>query len=176
MSEETRVCALTTVPIPPDEAFVLFTEEVDNWWRHGPRYRAAINGREGVMRFEPGEGGRLLEVYGDATDEVFELGRILVWEPGKRLVFLIGGRDFAPDEWTEVEIRFERVARGARVSIEHYGFDALGPNHSVWHGQDRNSFIGSMGLWWGELLVALQAAGSRQTLLNAAARPLEVRN
>lgn len=45
-------------------------------------------------------------MYGDAADEIFELGRILVWEPGKRLVFLIGGRDFA-DEWTEVEIRFE---------------------------------------------------------------------
>ena len=168
MSEETRVCALTTVPIPPDEAFALFTEEVDTWWRHGPRYRAAINGKEGVMRFEPGEGGRLLEVYDDAADEVFELGRILVWEPGRRLVFLIGGRDFAPDEWTEVEIRFERVARGARVSVEHYGFDALGFDHKVWHGQDRDSFIGSMGLWWGDLLVALRVVGSSQAILDSA--------
>ena len=91
MSEETRVRALTTVPISPDEAFVLFTEEVDTWWGRGPRFRAAINGKEGVMRFEPGEGGRLLEVYDDAADETFELGRILVWEPGNRLVFLIGG-------------------------------------------------------------------------------------
>ncbi len=33
MNKETRVCALTTVPIPPDEAFALFTEEVDTWWR-----------------------------------------------------------------------------------------------------------------------------------------------
>ena len=57
MSEETRVRALTTVPLPPDEAFALFTEEVDSWWRHGPRFRAAIDGKEGVMRFEPGEGG-----------------------------------------------------------------------------------------------------------------------
>ncbi len=173
MSEKTRVCALTTVPIPPDEAFVLFTEEVGTWWRHGPRFRAAIDGKEGVMRFEPGEGGRLLEVYDEAADDTFELGRILVWEPGKRLVFLIGGRDFAPDEWTEVEIRFERVERGARVSVEHYGFDELGSDHNVWHGEDRESFIGSMGLWWGDLLVALRVAGSRKATFDAAARVLE---
>jgi len=161
MSEETRVRALTTVPLPPDEAFALFTEEVDRWWRRGPRFRAELDGKEGVLRFEPGVGGRLLEVYDAAADEAFELGRILAWEPAKRLVFQIGGRDFASDEWTEVEIRFERVERGTRVSIDHYGFDALGTDHGVWHGQDRDAFIGSMGLWWGDLLVSLRAAGSR---------------
>ncbi len=160
MSEETRVRALTTVALSPDEAFALFTEEVDTWWRTGPRFRAAVGGVEGVMRFEPGEGGRLLEVYDHAADETFELGRILVWEPGKRLVFLLGGRDFAADEWTEVEVRFESVERGTRVSVEHYGFDELGADHGVWHGQGREAFIGSMGLWWGDQLVALRAAGS----------------
>lgn len=164
MSVETRVRALTTVPLLPDEAFVLFTDQVDRWWRHGPRFRAAIDGREGVMRFEPGEGGRLLEVYQDA--EAFELGRILVWEPGKRLLFQMGGRDFAPDEWTEVEVRFEPTEKGTRVSVEHYGFDELGTDHGVWHGQGREALVGSMGLWWGDLLVALRssaatAAGNR---------------
>ena len=161
MSEETRVRALTTVPLAPEEAFALFTDEVDTWWRHGPRFRAAIDGKEGVMRFEPGEGGRLLEVYDQESVESFELGRILVWEPGKRLVFLLGGRDFAPDEWTEVEVRFEAVERGTRVSVEHYGFDELGQDHGSWHGQDPDSLVGSMGLWWGDQLVALRAAGSR---------------
>jgi hypothetical protein len=157
MTQETRVRALTTVPLEPDETFALFTEEVDRWWRHGPRFRAAIDGQEGVMRFEPGEGGRLLEVY--ANGESFELGRIVSWEPGKRLVFLMGGRDFADEEWTEVEVRFERIEKGTRVSIEHYGFDELGTDHGVWHGQGREAFIGSMGLWWGDLLVAMRAAG-----------------
>ena len=83
MSQETRVRALTTVPLSPDETFSLFTQEVDTWWRRGPRFRAAIDGKQGVMRFEPGEGGRLLEVYDDASSEHFELGRILAWEPGK---------------------------------------------------------------------------------------------
>jgi hypothetical protein len=155
--EETHVRALTTVSLEPDEAFALFTEEVDAWWRHGSRFRAAIEGKEGTMRFEPGEGGRLLEVYG--PDHHFELGRVRVWEPGKRLVFLMGGRDFAPDEWTEVKVRFERIAKGTQVSIDHYGFDALGMDHGVWHGQGREAFVGSMGLWWGDLLVAMRRFG-----------------
>lgn len=161
MTQETRVRAFTTVPLEPDEAFALFTEEVDRWWRHGPRFRAAIDGKEGVMRFEPGEGGRLLEVYGEGASDNFELGRIVVWEPGKRLVFLMGGRDFADEEWTEVEVRFERIERGTRVAIEHYGFDELGTDHGIWHGQGREAFIGSMGLWWGDLLVAMRSAGVR---------------
>lgn len=54
------------------------------------------------------------------------------------------------------------MERGARVRVEHYGFDELGSDHRVWHGEDRESFIGSMGLWWGDLLAALRVASSRQ--------------
>ena len=163
MSGETRVRAMTTVPLGPDEAFALFTDEIDTWWRRGPRFRVAVDGREGALRFEPGVGGRLLESYDLAETPDFEIGRILVWEPGKRLVFHMGGRDFASDEWTEVEVRFERIETGTRVTVEHYGFDALGSDHGVWHGQGREAFVGSMGLWWGDLLVAMRAAavGSR---------------
>ena len=160
MSDETRARAMTTVPLEPDEAFVLFTEEVDAWWRRGPRFRPAIDARVGVMRFEPGEGGRLLEIYDHAPD--FELGRVLVWEPGKRLVFLMGGRDFAPGEWTEVDVCFEGIETGTRVSVEHYGFDELGMDHGVWHGQGREAMVGSMGLWWGDLLVAMRGAAVRR--------------
>ena len=159
MNEETRVRAHTTVPLSPIETFRLFTQEVDTWWRHGKRFRVALNGQEGVIRFEHHQGGRLLEVNDNGAGEVFERGRILTWEPGKRLAFLFRGRDFAANEWTTVEIEFERVQRGTRVSVEHYGFDALGRDHDIWHGQDPDAFIGSMGLWWGDLLVSLQMAG-----------------
>jgi uncharacterized glyoxalase superfamily protein PhnB len=40
-----------------------------------------------AMRCEPGVGGRLLEVYDDAAGDALELGRITVWEPGKRLAW-----------------------------------------------------------------------------------------
>lgn len=158
MADETRVRAMTTVPLPPAEAFALFTDEVDAWWRHGPRFRPAADGKTGRMVFEPGAGGRLLEVYETGAD-AFELGRTLEWIPGDRLVFQMGGREFAKDEWTRVAVYFERLesGRGTRVTIEHTGFDALGSDHGVWHGQDHDAFVGMMGLWWGDLLVAFRA-------------------
>ena len=63
------------------------------------------------MRFEPGRGGRLLEVF-DASADPFVLGRITVWEPSKQLTFEMGGRDFGPGDTTEVDVRFEAVERG----------------------------------------------------------------
>ena len=155
MSEPLRARAMTIVRIPPDEAFEVFTTEIDLWWRHGPRFRPAIDGRLGEMRFEPKEGGRLLEVYADG--ESFELGRVRDWEPGVRLAFGMGGRDFAPGEFTEVEVRFEEAHEGTRVTIEHWGFEELGPDHGVRHGQGDEALIGSTGLWWGDTLVALRA-------------------
>jgi len=28
-----------TVAVPPGEAFRIFTQEIDQWWRRGPRFR-----------------------------------------------------------------------------------------------------------------------------------------
>jgi uncharacterized glyoxalase superfamily protein PhnB len=67
-----------------------------------------------TRRIEPGVGGRVLEVYDDATGDGLELGRITVWEPGSRLVY----RSSVDD--TEVDIRFEPVVGGTRVRVDHY--------------------------------------------------------
>ena len=42
-------------------------------------------GRALAMRCETGVGGRLLEVYDDASGDTLELARITAWEPGRRL-------------------------------------------------------------------------------------------
>lgn len=48
------------VAISVEEAFAIFTEEIDSWWRHGAKYRIA--GRQpGQIFFEPRSGGRLFE-------------------------------------------------------------------------------------------------------------------
>ena len=51
------VTVSTRVPAPPAEAFALFTGEIGSWWAAG-----AVAGARfaGVLRFEPGVGGRLL--------------------------------------------------------------------------------------------------------------------
>ena len=147
----------TTVSADPERAFEAFTEEVDLWWKHGPRFR--IGGtRESTLRFEPGPGGRLIEVYGAAGFDVAELGRVKVWEPGKRLAFEMGGRDFAPgDPWPLVDIRFEPYRDGTRILLEMTGFEQLPSDHGVFHGLEGDAFHGMMGLWWSDLLVELRA-------------------
>jgi uncharacterized protein YndB with AHSA1/START domain len=104
------------VNVSPHDAFEVFTQQIDTWWRHGPRFR--FGGQErGVLRFEAGRSERLVESF--AGDRAFEVGRVLVWEPGQRLVFEWRGRDFAPDECTEVEVRFEPRDGGTQLSLEH---------------------------------------------------------
>jgi uncharacterized protein YndB with AHSA1/START domain len=150
----TEIVATTVVAVDPDTAFQLFTDEVDAWWRHGPRFRPSMRGT-GVLRFEPGAGGRLLETYKDGSS--FEFGRVRIWEPGRRLVFSLIGRDFAPGESTEVEVRFEPDGQQTRVTLEHRGWDRFPDEHPARHGVGEPAFSDVMRVWWSELLVALQA-------------------
>ncbi len=46
------------VALPRDQAFEVFTREIDLWWKRGPRYRIAGR-RRGTLCFEEGLGGRL---------------------------------------------------------------------------------------------------------------------
>ena len=99
----------TVVAVDPATAFSVFTEEIGAWWRHKIRdlFR---EGRVGVMKFEPGPNGRLLETYADAPDDPFEVGRVLSWIPGERLVFEWRQRGFGTNDVTEVDVRFEAVS------------------------------------------------------------------
>jgi uncharacterized protein YndB with AHSA1/START domain len=114
--------AAVEVPCDPDTAFEVFTAQIGTWWKRGTRYwNDSARGRE--LRFEPYVGGRLVEVYDLDTGEGFEIGRVLVWEPGKRLVFTWRQDDWAPTEFTEVEVRFEPTGKATRVTVEHGGWD-----------------------------------------------------
>lgn len=149
------VTVTTVVKTGPEIAFRVFTEEIDAWWKQGPRFRVH-GGRKSTMRLEPGVGGRFLEIYDEAAGDAFEHGKVRVWEPGERVVFEMRGRDFAPDERTEVEVRFEPVVGGTRVSVHHTGWDALPKDHPVRHGLEGEAFSNMMGAWWRDLLTAVR--------------------
>ncbi len=102
--------AAVEVAVDPMTAFHAFTEEIDRWWMPGP-INYWDSGRALGKRIEPGVGGRILEVYRDGA---LELGRITLWEPGVRLVY----RSSVDD--SEVDVRFEAIDSGTRVSVEQY--------------------------------------------------------
>jgi uncharacterized protein YndB with AHSA1/START domain len=156
-----RVIATTIVASDPATAFEAFTAEVDVWWKQGPRFRPSMHG-QGVLRFEPGAGGRFLETYDDGSEFLF--GRVLVWEPGRRLVFDLIARAFTPDESTQVEVRFEAEGENTRVTVEHRGWDRFPESHPVRHGLPDEAFSDMMSVWWADLLVSVQnhIAGAKE--------------
>lgn len=127
MSATDSIVVSVDVEVDPDAAFDVFTNEIDAWYRRGP-YSWKFPGKAVGILFEPGVGGRLLEVHDPGTGDGFAFGRIVVWEPGSRLVFTDLVSSAPPDALTEVEVRFERIDTGTRVTLEHRGLDGLPPD------------------------------------------------
>jgi len=148
------VSVTTVVDVDPATAFAVFTGDIAVWWKPKVKYLFQA-GRTGVMKFEPGEGGRLLEEYNDAPP--FEVGRVLTWAPGERLVFEWRQAGFAPHEITHVDVRFEAVSSGTRITLEHRGWEALPPDHPARRGYTGSAFTSMIGLRWADLLTAFRA-------------------
>jgi uncharacterized protein YndB with AHSA1/START domain len=158
--DQARVSVL--VEVPPEEAFRVFTEEIDQWWRRGLAYRVAGK-RRGIIHLEPRVGGRLFESFeSGGSTRVVETGRVTVWEPPERLVFEWRAVNFAPSEKTEVEVSFAESPSGTLVTVTHRGWAAIRPDHPARHGHDVEAFIRMMGLWWGDLVTSLREHVSAQ--------------
>jgi uncharacterized glyoxalase superfamily protein PhnB/uncharacterized protein YndB with AHSA1/START domain len=144
------------VEVSPEDAFAVFTEEIALWWKPllKNRFRPTRNGR---MRFEPGVGGRLVEEDIDSPGDVFEIGRVQVWEPGKRLLFDWRLPNYQPHEKTEVEVQFQAKGSGTLVTLEHRGFEALPKDHPARHGLDDAAYARAISMWWDDLLSGVQA-------------------
>jgi len=145
------------VKAAPERVFSAFVEEIGAWWRPNPLFRFTPGG-PGVLSFElpdgKGRGGRLVETL--PNGEVFEVGRIRVWEPPHRLVVGWRQASFAPDQDTEVEVRFEAVDGGeTRISVEHTGWDSVPIDHVARHGFPLGVFLQRHGEWWRALLSSM---------------------
>jgi uncharacterized protein YndB with AHSA1/START domain len=142
------------VPADPVRTFDAFTREIALWWRPDPLFRITAHG-DGELAFECGAGGRLITRLEDG--EIFEIGRISVWEPGKRLVFGWRQQTFGPEQSTEVEVRFEPVGQETRVSIEHRAWDAIPQRHAARHGFPERITLQRAADWWRGSLSAFRA-------------------
>ena len=71
------------VPVDPATAVVAFTDEIGEWYRSGP-YSWNDPERAVGIRFDR---DRLVEVWDEQTGEGYEMGRVLVWEPGVSIMY-----------------------------------------------------------------------------------------
>jgi hypothetical protein len=158
VSESETARVTTFVDVSPEAAFEVFTEEVDIWWRRGPRFRGG--GPQSELSFELDQGGRRLVERERPSGACFEIGRVQVWEPGRRLLMSYRLRNFGPDDTTELEVRFEPFKQGTRVVLEHRGFASLRRDHPARHGLSGEALSSMIGLHWGDLLTSYRQRGS----------------
>jgi uncharacterized protein YndB with AHSA1/START domain len=158
-----KVYIALTVPADPMLAFEVFTQEIASWWQPSGLFQVTARG-DGRLAFEPGAGGRLFTTFD--SGEKFDIGRISVWEPGKRLVFAWRQASFTPEQTTEVEVCFEPVGAQTRVSIEHRAWDTIPQRHAARHGFPEHATLQRAADWWRASLAAFKqrsAAARRPT-------------
>lgn len=151
-----RVLVSLRVAAPPERTFDAFTREIGSWWRPNGLFRFSDR-PGGKLAFEPGppEPPRLLvEIGGDGLR--FTIGPVLAWEPPHRVAFGWRQEGFAEGVSTEVTVRFDAVATGTRVTVEHVGWDALPQDHVARHGFPLGPFQHRLAEWWQVLLGSLE--------------------
>lgn len=136
MSHTASVRVSVVVDVDPVEAFEVFTADIDSWYKRGANSFADPTRAVGI-RFEPGVGGRLIEVYDARTGDGLTIGEVSVWQEGQRLVF-------SDSHQTQIEVTFRPEGRGTRVELEHRGLERLRPDLADRHGR----FGGRLLLAW----------------------------
>ena len=111
-----------TLRCDPARAFSLFTENAGKWW---PADRRHTDDESSTIRIEPT--GRFFERANDGTE--VELGIVLVFEPNRRLV-IDWYPGTGPERATRVDVHFEAVDRGTRVTVSHHAGGATAETFS----------------------------------------------
>jgi uncharacterized protein YndB with AHSA1/START domain len=141
-----------TVRATVDDAFRVFTDDIDSWWP-----RSHHIGKVPMKRvlLEGFVGGRCYTEQIDGTDCPW--GSVLAWDPPRRFV-IAWQIDHA---WgyvndlsivSEVEVRFTAEPDGrTRVDLEHRNFDRMGPAGATMRAavDDPNGWNGLLALFAG---------------------------
>jgi uncharacterized protein YndB with AHSA1/START domain len=123
------------VGCPREVAFGLWSEP-RRWWPPG---HTATGEPGSTVAIEPFVDGRFFERT--AAGEEIEWGRIVAWEPPRRLAYTWHLRTDRADA-TEVEVVFHEEGAGCRVEIEHRGWDRLGDRGPGWRERNERGWSG----------------------------------
>ena len=88
---------------------------------------------------------------------LFVIGRVVQWAPGERLVLSWRLPNFADAESTEVDVRFEPIDGGTRVSVEHRGWSDLRTDHPARHGKHGRDYEYMKASLWADPRLAARA-------------------
>ena len=105
-ANRTTVSTSIELALEPMMAFNVFVEEL------------TVALTQSGMAFETGTNGRI-------TEGEFEVGRVITWKPGELVQLEWRQADWEIEEVTNVEMRFEPINGGTRVTLEHRGWGGL---------------------------------------------------
>jgi uncharacterized protein YndB with AHSA1/START domain len=175
-----RVSVGVFVDAEPAIAFEVFTDQIDQWWRHGLKFRVGARGVS-VLHLEPRLGGRLFETLSPDDDgasspavprsHVVQTGTVTGWDPPHAMQIEWRGVNFAAHEKTLVSVKFEQRAGGTQVTLVHSGFASLPADHPVRHGQAVDAFVRHMALWWSDQMSSLRARVAARPSTDATPAP-----
>jgi len=146
-TSEASVFKSISVNASTERAFAIFTAQVDSWWPRGHHIGKAPLEK---LVIETRAGGRCYGRSVDGTES--DWGRVLIWEPPKRLVLawqITPEWQYEPDltKASEVEVSFTPIGDGkTRVDVGHRHFE----RHGAGGASIRTAVEGSGG--WSSLL------------------------
>ena len=129
------------VEASPDRAFRVFTDKMETWWP--PEHHIGKTPMKNIV-MDRRANGRWYEV--DANGAQTDWGRVLIWDPPRRLVLawqLTADWQFDSAFVTEVDVSFTPVTEGrTRVELEHRNLERYGAKEA-----DVVKAVGSEGGW-----------------------------
>lgn len=159
-----RVVVSIRVDATPARAFDVFTKDIGDWWLSNDLFLLTPRSPGRLVFIQPdalGRGGRLVERLAGGRE--FVVGEVSCWLPGERLVVGWRAASFGPDHATEVEVRFEPAGDGARITVEHRGWESIPQEHVARHGFPLSYLLKRLGEHWRDGLGQLAASASRGT-------------
>lgn len=107
------------VPCPPAQAFELFTARMGDWW---PLDAFSVGGdRATGVTVADRVGGEVIETDADGGTAVW--GTVTAFSPPDRFA-MTWHPDATPERATAIDVRFEPVEAGTRVTLVHTGWAA----------------------------------------------------
>jgi uncharacterized protein YndB with AHSA1/START domain len=141
------------VNVPIQRAFDVFASRMGDWWHK--EHSIAVGTKQKDVVIEPRAGGRWYEVGVDGSEH--QWGHVIAYDPPRRLLLAWQlTREFAfdPTFETPVEISFEEIAGGTRVTLEHRELERMGIG--------ADATLESMDGGWGFLLELFKAEVERR--------------
>ncbi|CAN5325776.1 SRPBCC domain-containing protein [soil metagenome] len=129
-----------------DRTFEAFAFRLGDWWRPHPLFATTPKAPGTMALVDPGPQGRLIETL--AGGQTFEVGRVAIWQPPHRLAFSFRPATLGPDQATEVDVSFEPIGDGVRVTLTHRGWARVPQGHVARHGFSELLLMTRLSEWW----------------------------